>query len=222
MDGTAVEQIASLAQREALVVEVDGKAFCAIPLIEVKPAKETDPALNFVAPPALVLGTLTGFCDYIQDNPDKVANGETFGREGVVAPTPRPKGARLIHVKSPTCVELLSAYQADDNNSRMCFVRAEVKPQPFPFGVYMDREGFQIMLQARFAPTGDSAKLLSRCSSSVCRAVAGGRSRRRCSRPTLASGPSIPRRRSKAGSRTRSALRSCSSFADRRSLLTSR
>lgn len=148
MDGDAVEKIASLARENGIPHLIDGKTYSTVPMYEVKPVKEKVPALTFTAPPVLELTTLTSLVDYLAGNPDGIAAGETFGR--YVPDRELPVGARIIHVKSPTCVEIVSAYQRDDTNSRIVFARAQVQRPAFPFSQPIPREEFMVALLARF------------------------------------------------------------------------
>lgn len=88
------------------------------------------------------MNTLSSLIDYIKSGVD------TFG------------GKMIIHVKTPTCVSLYSALDAERNREDVVVVQANV-PE-FNFNRFVDHESFVIGVQAKFVddPTTDKALLL--------------------------------------------------------------
>lgn len=159
MDGAGVKEVAALQEKIAQTIVVGDKTYSTVGYSEVKPREPKDQPIEFAAPPTLIVTTLSGLIDYLVANPDGVSAGAEFGRVRKIQQE-RPKGARIIHIVSPTRVDVLSAYQDDDANSRFCFVRASIPDRPISFGTAVDRETFQIGLQIGFADDGDRAKVL--------------------------------------------------------------
>lgn len=160
MDGTGVKAIAELQRQIGQTVEVGGKMFSSIDLVEVKPEDPKDTAIAFEAPPVLVVSTLTGLLDYLTANPDGISNGANFGRVRQYQQE-RPTGARIIQIVSPTRVDVLSAYQEDDSNSRFCFVSARIDERKPLLNTYLDRETFHVNLQTSYANKGDRETVLA-------------------------------------------------------------
>lgn len=64
----------------------------------------------------------------------------------------------IVHVTSPTCVELYS--QLDDDRKREYLVEVKAQVPEFRYGNYMDHESFLIALQSKFIPNDDRELLL--------------------------------------------------------------
>ena len=90
--------------------------------------------------PAIQVGTLTGFLQYIKDNTDAIDRAKC-----------------LVHIVSPTTVELRGPLEGEEVKFRRhTYMRATtdlVGIQPFPWGTYLDKERFFIGLQTSFAQT---------------------------------------------------------------------
>lgn len=119
------------------VVEVDGQNFSTIPLERIPAQAKVN---------ALEVNTLTGLIDYIKSNFD----GER---------------KLMIQVKSPTDVRLFDAL--DHTNDRRTFVRATALLPDIYFERFLEREKFQIMMQANFVDNPDKQIVLDLISNIV-------------------------------------------------------
>lgn len=126
----AIQFILDLKRPE--VVEVDGQNFSTVPLNRIKAQSDVD---------AISVNTLTGLIDYIKSNFDFVT-----------------KTNLLIHVKSPTEVLLYDAL--DSTNDRRTYIKANALLPDITLDRFMEREKFQIQLQANFVDNEDKEKVL--------------------------------------------------------------
>lgn len=83
--------------------------------------------------------SLTGMVDYIKSNFDNRSN-------------------LLIHIESPTEITLLD--KLDSTNNRRSYLRSAAILPNIIFDRFIDREQFQIMMQANFVPTTDHMTVL--------------------------------------------------------------
>ena len=118
------------------------------PIVELTNGTYSKVSLKRVCDPvanSLVVSTLTGLVDYIKANIDKL--GEKL----------------LIHVASPTEVNLYSPLNADRNREHYLSAQA-ILPDNIHYGTYLDTERFNIMLQSSFvdgtAENNDKALIL--------------------------------------------------------------
>jgi len=144
MDGEAVNEITKLAQRQTF--EINGKFFSLTDLRQV----DTQPI-----PATLRVSTLTALKDYLEAKIDvSSAEDEEFIPE---KPTPEKL---MLHVESPSAVELIGPVQGDWNK-RIVWVRAQREELgALKFGAYLDHETFMIGLLTQFEPTEDLAAVL--------------------------------------------------------------
>lgn len=113
------------------VVEVDGQKFSTVSLSRISEASNVA---------ELKVNTLTGLVDYVKSQFD----GEK---------------KLMIQVKSPTEVLLFDAL--DSTNDRRFYINAQALLPSITFEQFMDREKFQIMMQANFVDNEDKAVVLS-------------------------------------------------------------
>lgn len=113
------------------VVEVDGQKFSTVSLSRIAEAANVA---------ELKVNTLTGLVDYVKSQFD----GEK---------------KLMIQVKSPTEVLLFDAL--DSTNDRRFYINAQALLPSITFEQFMDREKFQIMMQANFVDNEDKAVVLS-------------------------------------------------------------
>jgi len=146
MDGEAVNEITKLAQRQTF--EINGKFFSLTDLRQV----DTQPI-----PAALRVSTLTALKDYLEADIDNLSM--RVGEEDVRVEEMMPE-KRMLHVESPTAVELIGPVQGDWNK-RIVWVRAQREEVgALKFGEYLDHETFMIGLLTQFEPTKDLAEVL--------------------------------------------------------------
>lgn len=117
------------------VVSVNGRDFSTLSLSEV-------PAESSVK--SFTVNSLSGLVEYIKS---------TFDTDRKL----------MIHVKSPTEVLVFDALDA--TNNRRTYIEAEALLPKILFGGYVERETFQIMLQANFCNNEDKEGLLNIVSS---------------------------------------------------------
>lgn len=122
------ERILQAARPET--VEIKGRTFSTEKLY---PVQEQAP-VN-----AIEIHSLTGLVDYVKSKFDKDSEF-------------------LIHIKSPSEVDLIDAL--DSTNNRRIFINSQAILPKIIFESFIDRENFQIMLQANFVPTEHSAIVL--------------------------------------------------------------
>ena len=113
------------------VVEVGGQNFSTVVLNRIPAASNVE---------ELKVNTLTGLIDYIKSKFD----GEN---------------ELMIQVKSPTEVLLFDAL--DFTNDRRTYIKASALLPKIDFERFIDREKFQIMMQANFVDNPDKAVVLS-------------------------------------------------------------
>lgn len=121
--------------RPVIVQDVFGNEHSTVPLYPIKAQADVI---------ELEVNTLTGLIDYIKSKFDF-----NFDEEIKL----------LIHVKSPTEVLLYDAL--DSTNNRRCYVKAKALLPNITFSRFMDREAFQIMLQANFVDNDDKQTVLN-------------------------------------------------------------
>lgn len=113
------------------IEEVNGQKFSTLSLNRIAEA----------APVAeLTVNTLTGLVDYIDSHFDE-------------------RNKLMIQVKSPTEVLLFDAL--DSTNDRRYYIRAKALLPDITFERFMDRENFQIMMQANFVDNHDKTVVLN-------------------------------------------------------------
>lgn len=88
---------------------------------------------------AIEIHSLTGVVDYIQSHFDGTRN-------------------LLIHIKSPTDVFLIDPL--DNTNDRRIYLKSAALLPNIVFDRFIEREQFQIMLQANFVPTPDHVSVM--------------------------------------------------------------
>ena len=89
---------------------------------------------------AIEMGTLSSLVDYIKSGTDVMSD------------------RMIIHVVSPTRVDLYSSLDADRQREVLVHVCAHVPD--FPFNKFIDHERFVIGVQSKFVPNEDSALLM--------------------------------------------------------------
>jgi hypothetical protein len=142
MDGEAVREVAKLVQRETF--EINGKSFSLTDLRQV----DTQPI-----PAALRVSTLTALKDYLAADIDRLS-------VDVEERYPGLPEKLMLHVESPTAVELIGPIQGDWNK-RIVWVRAQREELgALKFGAYLDHETFMIGLLTQFEKTEDLAEIL--------------------------------------------------------------
>lgn len=129
MTRNAMEYIAEQAQPK--VIELDGERYSDRHLIRI-PWNERAEALR--------VSTLTSLVDYIKSEVDNV------------------ESKMLVHVVSPTEVQLISSLDLD--RKREVLVSAVADLPEFPYGEYIGHEKFLISMQAKFLPGEDRDLLL--------------------------------------------------------------
>ncbi|MGE7840099.1 hypothetical protein ACQKNX_04840 [Lysinibacillus sp. NPDC093712] len=112
------------------VIEVEGQNFSTVDLTRVKEQANVS---------ELQVNTLTGLVDYIKSQFD----GEK---------------QLMIQVKSPTDVRLFDAL--DSTNDRRTYIQAKALLPNITFERFVDREEFQIMMQANFVDNNDKQIVL--------------------------------------------------------------
>lgn len=111
-------------------LEVHGQPFSTVDLYRVKEAAAVE---------SLTVNTLTGLIDYVKSNFD----GER---------------KLMIQVKSPTEVHLFDALNS--TNDRRQYIKAQALLPKIHFERFIDRETFQIMMQANFVDNQDKQIVL--------------------------------------------------------------
>ncbi|APM39415.1 hypothetical protein [Clostridium kluyveri] len=117
---------------EIKVLDIDGKKFTTNQVYRVQDPK----------PAELTVTTLTALIDYIKSGID-----DKFGDKG------------LIHVVSPSSVELYSELRDDKDREKYISVRA-LLPDNLVFDRFIGTEEFNIMLQSSFVENKDRGLLL--------------------------------------------------------------
>nr|WP_228728307.1 hypothetical protein [Brevibacillus composti] len=102
-------------------------------------ASQTVHLLKRPTPDALVVRNLSGLVDYLIHNYDN-------------------QPPVLVHVASPTQVDVLSTFNTDYNRNHL--LRAEALLPKIPFGQFLDTEQFNILLQSCFVSNEDRAMVL--------------------------------------------------------------
>lgn len=139
MDGTAVTAIRDLAQTAAgpdTVIEAGGELFSTVGLQRLPKEHKPD------EPDTLILNSLQGLVDYIEQNRDQLVGAES-----------------IIHVSGPTRVRVISRLQ--ERAVRLAFVEARAQDLASGFvGQRMDLLTANIGLQSRFVDAHDRAMVL--------------------------------------------------------------
>lgn len=125
----ALQYIVGLRKPE--IIEVGGETYCDKPLEHV--------SFNPKAK-AIEMTTLTSLVDYISSQVDELSD------------------KMIVHVVSPTKVELYSCLDNERQREKIVVVNANV-PE-FPFDHFVDSERFNIALQSKFMPSDDRELLL--------------------------------------------------------------
>lgn len=115
----------------AKVEQVNGQAYSSYSKLDLLPAPRPNP---------LRVRNLSGLVDFIKINYDK-------------------QDPVLIHVVSPTEVNVYSTYNQDMQRNHL--LQAEALLPSIPFESYMDLERFNVLLQSCFVPNEHRASLLS-------------------------------------------------------------
>lgn len=118
-------------------IEAAGKIFSTNQLYRLDKEQEVS---------AINVRSLSGLVDYVKSN---------FDNERPV----------MIHVESPTKVNVFDAL--NDVNDRRTYVKAGALLPSITFEQFVDREKFQIMLQACFVPNADKEQVLKVVSSII-------------------------------------------------------
>lgn len=130
MIAKAIDRILQLAAPEA--VEINGESYTAARLHRVENELRAEP---------IVVSTLSSLVKYLKDF-DETWSGYNM----------------LVHVCSPTRVEVMTALDADRQREYLIIANAEI-PQ-FPFGKYVDNENFLIAVQAMTVEDATTDKAL--------------------------------------------------------------
>ncbi|AJA42839.1 hypothetical protein DP125_13540 [Clostridium tetani] len=117
---------------ETKVIEVDGQKYSTKELYRVRDPK----------PSELNTTTLTALVDYLKSNFDAKSSKKL-----------------LVHVKSPSCVELCSELRGDKDREYYLSCEA-LTPNNIVFDRFLDTEQFNIMLQSSFVENKDRGLLL--------------------------------------------------------------
>ena len=127
----ALEYIVGMRKPE--ILRVDGQEYSDKPLNRISYNPKAD---------AIKMSTLSSLIEYISEQIDDM------------------QGKMIIHVQSPTHIEMYS--QLDGERKRECVVEVDAQVPEFRFGQYMEHEPFCINLQAKFIdePGTDRALLL--------------------------------------------------------------
>ena len=113
------------------VTEINGRKYSDKPLDRVESEKYAK---------YITLSTLSSLVEYIKSGVDAM------------------KGSMIVHVESPTCVNLFS--MLDDDRQRECVVQVKAKLPHVDVNTYVERESFNIALQSKFAKNEDRDLLL--------------------------------------------------------------
>ncbi len=116
---------------ETKITEIDGKKYADKPLIRMDYAPKAK---------AIKMTTLRSLVDYIKSKADTMSD------------------QMIVHVVSPTQVNLFS--NLDSDRIRECMVEVHAELPEFPFNKFVDHEDFIIGVQAKFIPNNDSDLLL--------------------------------------------------------------
>lgn len=127
----AIDKIIEISKAEQF--EIDGRKYTGKGIIPVK----------MPMPKELTVHTLSGIVDYLKNNIDAMKDSSL-----------------VIHVASPTEVNLYGFFNKFSFCERPEFVRAVFDPPNIQSGQYTSLESFIIGLQAYFVPTETSASIL--------------------------------------------------------------
>lgn len=126
----AIEKILGLAAVEKF--SIDGRTFTSKQLAQISPPM----------PDGMRVNTLTGFADYLNNNPDKL----------------QPE-ALIVHVVDPQNV-VLRSYLEPVHQDRATYVTAQHVPSIYPFGQYLPVENFIISMQTYFVASDTVEKII--------------------------------------------------------------
>jgi hypothetical protein len=127
----AIEKIEEMAAIQQF--EIDGRKYTSKGLIPV-----LDPA-----PVVLTIETLTGFCDYIKENIDRLNFPDMH----------------LVHVQNYRMVFLISSL-SPSFRKREIYIKAETESILFPYGQFMDLESFIVRIQSMFVQDENTTGIL--------------------------------------------------------------
>lgn len=133
----AMEYIAE--QAAPHVVEINGDTYTDKRMTRIPQEMRAEP---------IQMRTLTSLLDYISSNVDELDACRKY----------------MVHVTSPTRVDLVSCLNFDRMRETLAIVEAQI-PE-FSYDTYMDHERFLIALQAKFLP-GDDRELLLKFAGTV-------------------------------------------------------
>lgn len=133
----AMEYIAE--QAAPHVVEINGDTYTDKQMTRIPQEMRAEP---------IQMRTLTSLLDYISSNVDELDACRKY----------------MVHVTSPTRVDLVSCLNFDRMRETLAIVEAQI-PE-FSYDTYMDHERFLIALQAKFLP-GDDRELLLKFAGTV-------------------------------------------------------
>jgi hypothetical protein len=129
----ALQYLVSLKTPQIFVV--DGKNYSTEELHYISPIHEERPCIS-----AVTISTLTGLVDYIMNGVDGIT------------------GTMIVHVVSPTVVEVYSELRKDARRDK--FISCNAFTPRITFEQFMDVEKFIIMMQACFLENPASAAIL--------------------------------------------------------------
>lgn len=140
LDGTAVKEIAGLAQgaqgAEARTLKIGEHTFSTTPLLHLPPKPESEPA-------ALHFGSLGAMVEYVKANRDAL-----------------DLKALVLLVESPTVVRLLGPI-VGEKKQRFCYATATAKNLVEKWvDTYHPQEAFVVAMQSRFEDMHDRAAVL--------------------------------------------------------------
>lgn len=125
----ALEYIVGMRKPE--ILRVNGEDYSDKPLNRISYNPKAD---------AIHMNTLSSLIEYIKKSVDEM------------------QGQMIIHVQSPTHIEMYS--QLDSERKRECVVVVDAQVPEFKFGQYMEHEPFCINLQAKFIDEPDTDRAL--------------------------------------------------------------
>jgi hypothetical protein len=137
MDATVFDRIKELSAIENRVTTIGEQTYTDKTLNRI-------PQSNQVKPEFMQFHTLTGLTEYFRQNIDKLDfNGMAF------------------HVKSPSIVDLCGPLQAENDNQRFIYARAQYSGQGFQFNHWHDLDLFIIQLQSLFERSSTIAQVVA-------------------------------------------------------------
>lgn len=125
----ALEYIVGMKEPE--IISINGEDYSDKPLHRISYNPKAD---------AIKMSTLSSLIEYIKKSVDEM------------------KGQMIIHVQSPTHIEMYS--QLDSERKRECVVEVDAQVPEFRFGQYMEHEPFCINIQSKFINEVNTDKAL--------------------------------------------------------------